>query len=200
MRVAARGGARATRSRASSPPPARRSTGSPASARSRPGPELDAELRRGRDGVVCVPALQGLGTPSWDAGARGALLGADLGTTRADLARAVVDGVLHQVADALDAIGAPAVLRLDGGLARSDWIVQRLADLTGVRVERTARPDATALGAAMLAGLAAGVWDAPEAIPPIAADLVAEPTADGRSAPRRSTRCAVGEPRRAWPP
>jgi glycerol kinase len=161
-----------------------------------PGPQLDAELRAGRDGVVCVPALQGLGTPSWDAGIRGALLGVDLGTTRADLARAVVDGVLHQVADALEAIGSLEVLRLDGGLARSDWVAQRLADLTGVRVERTGRPDATALGAAMLAGLAAGVWDTPAAIPPLAVDLVAEPAID--AAPLRERWAAARDLVAGW--
>ena len=74
------------------------------------GPELDALLREAGPGagVVCVPALQGLGTPSWDAATRGALFGIDLGTTRADLARAVVDGVLHQVADALDVAPRPS--------------------------------------------------------------------------------------------
>jgi glycerol kinase len=140
------------------------------------GPELDGLLREaGSDsGVVCVPAMQGLGTPSWNAATRGALFGIDLGTTRADLARAVVDGVLHQVADALDVL-RPALVRLDGGLARSPWIVQRLADLSGLRVERTSRPDSTAIGAAMLAGLAAGVWSSPETVPEIDADLVAEP-------------------------
>lgn len=140
------------------------------------GPELDALVRTATDdaGVLCVPALQGLGTPSWDAATRGALFGIELGTTRADLARAVVDGVLHQVADALDLL-QPELVRLDGGLARSGWIVQRLADLAGVRVERTSRPDSTAIGAAMLAGLAAGVWETPEALPEIPADLVAEP-------------------------
>ena len=141
-----------------------------------PGPELDALLRTSGDaaGVVCVPALQGLGTPTWDAATRGALFGIALGTTRADLARAVVDGVLHQVVDALDVL-RPGLVRLDGGLARSPWIVQRLADLAGVRVERTSRPDSTAIGAAMLAGLAAGVWESAAEIPEIAADLVAEP-------------------------
>jgi glycerol kinase len=151
------------------------------------GPELDALLRTSTDdaGVVCVPALQGLGTPSWDVATRGAVFGIDLGTTRADLARAVVDGVLHQVADALDVLH-PDLVRLDGGLARSPWIVQRLADLSGIRVERTSRPDSTAIGAAMLAGLAAGVWDSPAEIPAIAADLVAEPvlSADARAALR----------------
>jgi glycerol kinase len=144
-----------------------------------PGPELDALLRDSADsGVICVPALQGLGTPAWDAAVRGAVFGIDLGTTRADLARAVVDGVLHQVADALDVI-RPELVRLDGGLARSPWIVQRLADLAGLRVERTSRPDTTAIGAAMLAGLAAGVWESPEAVPRIACDLVAEPALPG---------------------
>jgi glycerol kinase len=139
------------------------------------GSELDALLREGRPGVICVPALQGFGSPSWDAAARGSVLGLSLGTTRADIARAVVDGVLHQVADATEAIGTLEMLRIDGGLSRSDWIAQRLADLAGVRVERSARPDSTAIGAATMAGLAAGMWDAPEALPEIAADLVAEP-------------------------
>ena len=140
-----------------------------------PGKDLDGLLATSRPGPVCVPVLQGFGSPSWDAGARGALLGLDLGTTRADLARAVVDGIVHQVADAVDAIGTLTTLRVDGGLSRSDWIAQRLADLAGVRVERTARPDSTALGAAALAGLAAGVWSDLEAVPEIPVDLVAEP-------------------------
>jgi glycerol kinase len=140
------------------------------------GPELDSLLREpGAGGVICVPVLQGSGTPAWDAGARGAVLGLGLGTRRADLARAVVDGVLHQVADAAEAMGAIAELWVDGGLSRSDWVVQRLADLTGVRVRRTARADSTALGAATLAGLAAGVWESPEALPPVPVDLIAEP-------------------------
>jgi glycerol kinase len=133
--------------------------------------------------VVCVPVLAGFGTPSWDAGARGVVLGLGLDTTRADLARAVVDGVLHQVVDAIDAIGV-ASLWVDGGLSRSDWIVQRLADLGGVRVQRTPRADSTALGAAMLAGLAAGAWSTPSEIPRVAADLVAEPRECDREAER----------------
>jgi glycerol kinase len=131
-----------------------------------PARELDALLPSGRPGPICVPVLTG---------ARGALLGLDLGTTRADLARAVIDGVVHQVADAVEAIGTLETLRIDGGLSRSDWTAQRLADLAGVTVQRTARPDSTALGAAMLAGLAAGVWDDLAAIPETASDLVAEP-------------------------
>ena len=141
------------------------------------GPELDALLAEADPDseVMCVPALAGLGTPSWDAGARGALLGLELGTTRADVARAVVDGVLHQVADAVEAIGGLEELRVDGGLSRSDWIMQRLADLAEVPVRRAGRADSTGLGAAALAGLAAGVWDEPGSLPPIAAGTLAEP-------------------------
>jgi glycerol kinase len=146
------------------------------------GRELDALLASaggGDPGVVCVPALQGFGSPTWDAGARGAVLALSLGTTRADLARAVVDGILHQVADAVEAMDEAVsvdTLRVDGGLSRSDWIVQRLADLSGVRVLRTMRSDSTAIGAATLAGLATGVWDGVEAVPEIPLELVADPT------------------------
>jgi glycerol kinase len=151
------------------------------------GAELDALLHESTGtGAVCVPAFQGLGSPTWDAGARGALLGLSLGTSRADLARAVVDGILHQVADAVDALGlALEELWVDGGLSRSDWIVQRLADLTGVPVQRTARADSTALGAATLAGLAAGVWPNPESLPEIPLDLTAEPSLGDRRAHER---------------
>jgi glycerol kinase len=162
------------------------------------GRELDALLGSapagGDPGVVCVPALQGLGTPAWDAGARGALLGLGLGTTRADLARAVVDGILHQVADALEAMGEAVTLdalRVDGGLARSDRIAQRLADLTGVVVQRTARTDSTALGAAALAGLAAGVWDGPGALPEIPVELVCEPGLPATARERERERWAA---------
>jgi glycerol kinase len=144
------------------------------------GAELDALLASGGGdpGLSCVPALQGFGSPTWDAGARGAVLGLSLGTTRADLARAVVDGILHQVADAVEAMGEAVTLDtlwVDGGLSRSDRIVQRLADLSGIPVRRTARSDSTALGAAMLAGLAAGVWHGLEALPEIPLDLAVEP-------------------------
>ncbi len=147
------------------------------------GPELDALLADSRPGIVCVPALAGFGTPTWDAGARGVVLGIGLDSTRADLTRAVVDGILHQVVDATDAMGVESVW-VDGGLSRSDWIVQRLADLGGIQVRRAPRADSTALGAAMLAGLAAGAWPDVDAIPPIPADLVAEPGPGTRAAER----------------
>ena len=127
-----------------------------------PRPEaLDALCRAARDdGVVAVPALQGLGTPAWRAAARGAYAGLSRATTRADLVRATVDGVLHQVADGVEAVGELDTLWVDGGLSRSAWIVQRLADLAGVGAA-AARADSTALGAATLAGLAAAVGRAP---------------------------------------
>ena len=119
-----------------------------------PAKELDALLPAGRPGPVCVPVLQGFGSPSWDAGARGAVLGLELGTTRADLARAVVDGIVHQVADAVEAIGGLDELRIDGGLSRSDWTAQRLADLAGRPrpAHRAARLDGARRGDARRTG------------------------------------------------
>jgi len=167
------------------------------------GPELDALLEAAGDaGVVCVPAFQGSGSPSWDAGVRGSLLGLSLGTTRAELARAVIDGILHQVADAMEAMAEAISLKelwVDGGLSRSDWIVQRLADLAGVRVQRTTRSDSTVLGAAMLAGIAAGVWDGPEALPAVPLDRVAEPMlAPGERAGERERWAAARELTARW--
>lgn len=147
-----------------------------------PGPELDALLSAAGpedDSVACVPAFQGLGTPAWDAGVRAALFGLSRATTRAQIARAVVDGVLHQVADALTAIGAVmplAAVLIDGGMSRSNWVVQRLADLADVRVQRAARGEATAIGAAAVAGLAAGFWGSVEQLPQVVIDRVAEPS------------------------
>lgn len=170
------------------------------------GAELAALLREGADedqDVVCVPALQGLGTPLWASSARGAVFGLSLATTRAELARAVLDGILHQVVDAIEAIGDAAPVqsvRLDGGLARSDWVPQRLADLAGVRIERTSRPNGTAIGAAALAGLAAGVWDGLEALPPALPTLIAEPElAPASRALMRQRWTAARDLARRWP-
>ena len=147
-----------------------------------PGPELDGLLVAAgpEDGsVACVPALQGLGTPSWDPAVRAALVGLSRSTTRPQIARAVVDGVLHQVADAIEAISVVmpiATVLLDGGISRSEWVVQRLADLADVRVQRAARGEATAIGAGMMAGLAAGFWRSVEELPEVAVDRVADPS------------------------
>jgi glycerol kinase len=152
--------------------------------------------------VVCVPALQGLGTPKWDPATHGALLGLTRATTRAQVARAVVDGILHQVADALAAISTQmplATVLLDGGLSRSDLIVQRLANLAGVRIERAARAEATAIGAAMMAGLAAGFWSSIDELPPVTIDRVAEPSwPESERLVRRDRWAAAVVLARAW--
>ncbi len=115
------------------------------------------------DGVVYVPALLGLGTPHWDYGARGTLLGVTRGTGRPQLVRAVFEGVAHRGADLVDATEADAgiaipTLRIDGGMSRNPTFVQALADATGRPVEVSPVVEATTLGAAYLAGLAIGAW------------------------------------------
>jgi glycerol kinase len=113
--------------------------------------------------VWFVPALLGLGTPQWDFGARGTVLGLTRGTGRAELVRAVLEGVAHRGADLVDAaegdsgIAIP-VLRVDGGMTANPTFVQLLADASGRVVEVSPVREATALGAAFLAGLAAGTW------------------------------------------
>lgn len=145
------------------------------------GPQLDALLAEAGSedsALACVPALQGLGTPGWDASVRGALFGLSRATTRAQVARAAIDGIVHQVADALDAIRGAMELEtvlLDGGMSRSDWIAQRIADLASVQVRRSRRAEATAIGAAIAAGLATGFWSHPRELPEVEVDLVAEP-------------------------
>ncbi|HEX7038857.1 MAG TPA: glycerol kinase GlpK [Trueperaceae bacterium] len=114
-------------------------------------------------GVCFVPALTGLGAPHWDPYARGAIVGVTRGTTAAHVARAALEGVALQVADVIDAMrrdsGLPLTeLRVDGGAARNDLLMQLQADLAGVTVVRPAVTETTALGAAFLAGLAVGVW------------------------------------------
>jgi glycerol kinase len=114
-------------------------------------------------GVVLVPAFTGLGSPWWDPYARGTLIGITRGTTRAHLARAVVESMAFQVRDAVDAMGRAAgtpvtALRVDGGAAAMDLLLQLQADQLQVPVSRPRNLETTALGAAYLAGLATGVW------------------------------------------
>jgi glycerol kinase len=112
----------------------------------------------------CVPALSGLGTPSWAPLAIAEIGGLAEDSTGEDVAEAALIGVAHQIADALEAVqaGLPApleVLRVDGGLARNDSVLQAIADLSGVRLERTVGAEVTALGAGALAGIGTGRWD-----------------------------------------
>jgi glycerol kinase len=118
-------------------------------------------------GVFYVPALFGLGTPVWDFGARAMFTGITRGTTKAQLVRAVLEGIAHRAADLLEAVtkdsGMPvAFLRVDGGMTANEVFLQALADATGVPVEVSPALEATTLGAAYLAGIAAGVWNSQE--------------------------------------
>jgi glycerol kinase len=115
------------------------------------------------DGVVYVPALIGMGTPHWDYGARGTLLGVTRGTTRAHLVRAVLEGIAHRGADLLEATERDTGLRVerlrvDGGMSRNSVFAQALADASGRPIEICRDTEATTLGAAFLAGVATGVW------------------------------------------
>ena len=103
-------------------------------------------------GVTFVPALTGLGSPWWDADARGVISGITRGTTRSHLVRAALEAIAHQVADVVDALPEPpAVLRADGGATANAFLMQFQADLLGVPVEVAAERETTALGAAALA-------------------------------------------------
>jgi glycerol kinase len=114
-------------------------------------------------GVSFVPAFTGLGAPHWDADARGLIIGLTRGSTRAHLARAAIESIALQSAEVLDAMQRDAQqpvreLRVDGGAARNDLLMQVQADVMGVPVVRPQVTETTALGAAYLAGLAVGYW------------------------------------------
>jgi glycerol kinase len=115
------------------------------------------------EGVVYVPALLGLGTPRWDYGARGTVLGITRGTGRPQLVRAVLEGVAHRGADLVEATESDTGfeiprLRVDGGMSGNPTFVQALADTTRRPVEVSPEREATTLGAGYLAGLAVGTW------------------------------------------
>jgi len=115
------------------------------------------------DGVYFVPALTGLGAPAWEPEARGTIVGLTRGTTREHIVRAALEAIAYGTADVLEAMrgasGAPLdVLRVDGGATFNDWLMQFQADVLGVPVERPDVIETTAMGAAGLAGIAAGVW------------------------------------------
>ena len=118
-------------------------------------------------GVVFVPALTGLGAPHWDPDAKGTILGITRGTTKQHLARATLDAIAFQVRDLVSAISSdtkikPTGLRVDGGAARNNLLMQLQANCLGVPVIRGKDLESTALGAAFLAGLGSGVWSSKE--------------------------------------
>ncbi|MEI9992106.1 MAG: glycerol kinase GlpK [Rhizomicrobium sp.] len=131
--------------------------------------EIEALARTAKDadGLYFVPAFTGLGAPYWDPEARGAVVGLTRDTGAAEIARAALDAVCFQTRDLLEAMARdlksrglrpPRALKVDGGMVRNDWFCQRLADLTGLPVDRPQVTETTALGAAYLAGLAAGLF------------------------------------------
>jgi len=138
------------------------------------------------DGVYFVPALTGLGSPHWRPDARGLVAGITRGTTRAHLVRAALEAIAFQVADVLDAFpGEIGVLRADGGASANAFLMQFQADLLGCRVEVAAERETTALGAAILAGLACGVWaDAGAVRSMLRRDAVYEPAREAAEVER----------------
>ena len=133
-------------------------------------------------GIYFVPAFAGLGSPHWDAYARGAIVGLTRGTSAGHIARAALEAIAYQTADVLAAMQSDTgiglkELRVDGGAARNDTLMQFQADLLGVSVVRPRVTETTALGAAYLAGLAVGYWKSPE-------ELAAQWQAERRFEPR----------------
>ncbi len=155
-------------------------------------------------GVVLVPAFAGLGAPYWDPSARGAILGLTRGSTRAHLARAALEAIALQVTELLHAMAADGVavreLRVDGGAARNNLLMQLQADLLGVPVVRPQQVETTALGAACLAGLAVGFWSGTAELAALwRRERVFEPhwSEEQRAALLHTWRRAVGRSR-AW--
>ncbi len=158
-------------------------------------------------GIYLVPAFAGLGAPHWDAYARGILVGLTRGTTSGHLARAALEAIAYQVADLTDAMQADTgvalpELRVDGGAAANDMLMQFQADILGVPVVRPAVTETTALGAAYLAGLAVGFWKSPAEIEgqwQVARRFEPVMSADRANALRKRWQDALGRSK-AWEP
>jgi glycerol kinase len=152
--------------------------------------EAAAQSVEDTGGVYLVPAFAGLGAPYWDERARGAILGITRGTTREQIVRATLESIAYQTRDVVECIRVDSgieldALRVDGGAAANDFLMQFQADILGAPVERPAVLEVTALGAARLAGLAVGFWDSGVALESESAGVqVFEPTlaADRREA------------------
>jgi glycerol kinase len=157
------------------------------------------------DDVYLVPAFAGLGAPHWDSYARGTIVGLTRGTTRAHIARAALEGIAFQVADVLDAMiedsgVAIEELRVDGGAAANDLLMQFQADIIGVPVVRPKVIETTALGAAYLAGLSSGFWTSLDDIAKVwQTDRIFKPTMPAAEVARRRSRWAAALDRaRSW--
>ncbi len=117
------------------------------------------------DGVYFVPALTGLGSPYWAPDAKGTVCGLTRGTQREHLVRAALEAIAYQTRDVLDRMPfAITALRVDGGVTANEFAMQFLSDLLGIPVDVSAEPEATALGAAVLAAIGSGIWTGPDAL------------------------------------
>jgi glycerol kinase len=169
--------------------------------------DIEALAKKASDngGVFFVPAFAGLGAPHWDAYARGTIIGLTRGTQDAHIARAALEAIALQSADVLEAMNrdtgeALTELRVDGGAAANNTLMQIQADFLGVPVVRPQNQETTALGAAQLAGLAVGYWgDTDMLAAQWKTDRVFEPniSADQREAVRMQWQRAV-ERARGW--
>jgi glycerol kinase len=156
-------------------------------------------------GVYVVPAFVGLGAPYWDEAARGTIVGLTRGSTRAHITRATLESIAYQTCDVMAAMEkdsgiSPSVLRVDGGACENDFLMQFQADILGIAVERPPFLEATALGAAALAGMGIGLWrDRSDLDGRVGASTLFEPTmsADERKSLYRGWVRAV-ERSRAW--
>jgi glycerol kinase len=154
--------------------------------------DVEALVRQAKSahGVYMVPAFVGLGAPYWDAGARGAILGLTRDSGPGEIAAATLDSVCYQTRDLVEAMQGDGAqieeLRVDGGMVVNDPLMQRLADTVGLPVERPTVTETTALGAAFLAGLHAGLWPSLESLSKIwTLDRAFRPAEDTLSRDRR---------------
>ena len=154
-------------------------------------------------GVVFVPALTGLGAPDWDPTARGAIFGITRGTTRAHVVRATLEAIAFEVRDVVGLLPRITTLRVDGGAAANDLLLQVQADTLGMPVQRPEVLETTGLGAAFLAGLGTGVWSSTDELAATwSLDREFEPSTEsadekGRDAAYRRWRAAV-ERAKGW--
>ncbi|MFW6075851.1 MAG: FGGY family carbohydrate kinase, partial [Chloroflexota bacterium] len=153
--------------------------------------------------VYVIPAFTGLGAPYWDPGARAGIIGLTRDSGRAHIARAALESVGYQTRDLFESMAAdgapsPRELRVDGGMVVNDWVVQFLADILGVRVRRPENIETTAMGAAFLAGLGAGIFGGLEDLVPLArADRTFVPQMEDQLRERKFAgwRAAIGRVR-----
>jgi len=144
----------------------------------------------GNNGVYLVPAFTGLGAPYWDPRARGAIFGLTRDTGIAEIVRSALEAVCYQTRDLMQAMAEdggvqPTALRVDGGMVANDWLMQFLADILDVSVERPTVTETTALGAAALAGLTVGLFSSP-------ADIARRWQRDRRFEPRMAAAQRAG--------